>query len=153
MQKYSYWFYLKNTLFCNISLSFKLWYISLGISISQQNCIGSNYQKQKAAIRLVSRPPYNGHTEPLFKKQEILRFEDLYTSNILQFMHRYMSSKLPRARFPLHLFSKVWNEFSDLELKSTDTFKNGLKSYFLDDLASEVKCNRAYCTDCFPIQI
>ena len=148
-------------------------------------------KKQKAAIRLVSRAAYNAHTGPLFKKNGILRFEDLYTFSILQFMHTYTCSKLPTsfdetwvlnkikhprtadlrnadelyvprhrlnfaARLPLHLFPKLWNEFDDFELKSTtsaDTLKDGLKSYFLNDLSAEVKCNRAFCRDCFPDQL
>ena len=148
-------------------------------------------KKQKAAIRLVSRAAYNAHTEPLFKKHGILRFEDQYIYAILEFMHTYTNSKLPisfdgiwvpnkvrfpattglrnadelyvprhrlkfASRFPLHLFPKTWNDFIDLELKSTtsaNTFKLGLKSFFLNDLASEVRCNRAFCRDCFPAQI
>ena len=59
-------------------------------------------KKQKNAIRLVSRAKYNSHTEPLFKKHEIMQFEDLYTYNKLQFMHSYLYGKLPGS------FDGIW---------------------------------------------
>ena len=146
-------------------------------------------KKQKCAIRIVSRAAYNAHTEPLFKKHEILRFEDLHISSVIQFMHSYMFDRLPpsfngtwvlnslrnntnaglrtatelyvpwhrlnfSARLPLHFFPKIWNEVNDKKLKNTmnvKTFKENLKKYFLDDMASEVKWYRAFCRDCFPL--
>ena len=57
------------------------------------------------------------------------------------------------ARLPLHSFPKLWNNFNSVALKSTvnpNIFKNNLKTYFLDDLAASVNCNRAFCRDCFP---
>ena len=148
-------------------------------------------KKQKCAIRIISRAPYNAHTQPLFKKQEILCFEDLYVSSILQFMHSYMQDKVPHsfhgiwaqnryrnpttaelrtatdlyipkfrlmfaARLPLHHFPKVWNDFCEKTIKNitnVNTFKDKLKEYFLEDLASVVKCKRPFCRDCFPAQL
>ena len=57
------------------------------------------------------------------------------------------------ARLPLHSFPKLWNEFESDKLKKTtsaNSFKEGLKDYFLDDLAETVRCGRAFCRDCFP---
>ena len=152
-------------------------------------------KKQKCAIRIISRAPYNAHTEPLFKTQEILCFEDLYVSSILQFMHAYMQDKVPysfhgiwvqnryknpataalraqvrtatelfipkfrlqfAAKLPLHRFPKIWNEFTEKSIKNitnVNTFKSKLKEYFLEDLASVVKCNRPFRRDCFPSQL
>ena len=59
-------------------------------------------KKQKNAVRIVARAAYNAHTEPLFKKLEILRFEDLYVSNQLQFVRSYQYGKLP------HSFDGTW---------------------------------------------
>ena len=52
-------------------------------------------KKQKNAIRLIAKAPYNAHTEPLFKKLGILRFEDLLTFSKLKFMHSFSNKKLP----------------------------------------------------------
>ena len=66
---------------------------------------------------------------------------------------------VPRARLafnaslPLHSFPKLWNNINNDALKLTanpNRFKNDLKTYFLDDLATSVHCNRAYCRDCYP---
>ena len=136
---------------------------------------------------LVARAPFNAHTEPLFKQEEILRFEDLYTFSQLQFMHAYSYGLLPHSfdgtwplncikntataglrkanklyepkarlefaeRLPLHTFPKLCNELNDTKLKNTanvKSFNSGLKQYFLEDLASNVKCKRSFCKDCF----
>ena len=52
-------------------------------------------KKQKKAIRLISKANYNSHTEPLFKKAKILKFEDLYKAAQLEFMHSFILEKLP----------------------------------------------------------
>ena len=41
---------------------------------------------QKRAVRNISLSKYNSHTEPLFKKFRILKFEDLYKVNCATFM-------------------------------------------------------------------
>ena len=59
------------------------------------------------------------------------------------------------ARLPFHALPRLWNTFSEHELKqvtSPKIFKERLKKYFLTDLASEVRCRRTFCRDCFPNQ-
>ena len=74
----------------------------------------------------------------------------------LRIAHEFFVPK-PRidfsARQPLHALPKLWNAFDDSKLKNTvkpDAFKDGLKLYFLNDLAAHVQCNNAFCRDCFP---
>ena len=165
-------------------------YASLAWGTANSSTLNPIIKKQKNAIRLISKSPYNAHTEPLFKKHNILRFEDLLTFNKLKFMHSYVNNTLPgsfdglwpvnrdrnergatlwnandlaipwarlafNSRFPKHSLPKLWNAFDDEALKNTvnpNTFKNNLKTYFIDDLAATVSCNRAYCRDCYPQQ-
>ena len=57
------------------------------------------------------------------------------------------------GRLPLHSFPKLWNEFEDKKIKNmqrSNPFKEGLKNYFLNDLAETVHCGRAFCRNCFP---
>ena len=168
-----------------------LTYALLAWGSANKTTLAPIIKKQKYAIRIISRAAYNAHTEPLFKKHEILRFEDLYTFCQLQFFHSFIQNKLPQsfnglwtvnriynpvracrlrnadvyfvprsrlafsARLPLNACPKLWNEFLDPEFKNTTSitiFKEGLKKYFLDDLAAEVYCGRAFCRDCFPDQ-
>ena len=165
-------------------------YASLAWGNANASTLNPIIKKQKNAIRLISNAPYNAHTEPLFKKHKILRFEDLMTFSKLKFMHSYINNTLPgsfdglwpynrdrhergatlrnaaelfiprarlafNARLPLHSFPKLWNDFNNEALKATvssNIFKNNLKNYFLDDLAAAVRCNRAFCRDCYPQQ-
>ena len=56
-------------------------------------------------------------------------------------------------RFPLHYLPKLWNDFDCAKLKNTpnhNSFRDGLKEYFLNDLDEIVYCGRAFCRDCFP---
>ena len=52
---------------------------------------------QKSAIRIVSGASYNAHTEPLFKKLEILPLPDLISFTKIQFMHRFTQKFLPSS--------------------------------------------------------
>jgi hypothetical protein len=57
---------------------------------------------QKRAIRTISNSRYNDHSEPLFKKFNILPLEQLIHYSRLLFMHNYSSKKLPVC------FNNVW---------------------------------------------
>ena len=57
---------------------------------------------QKKAIRLICDTKYNAHTEPLFKKEKILPFKDLFAFFKLLFMFDYTNNLLPIS------FSQVW---------------------------------------------
>ena len=57
---------------------------------------------QKSAIRIVAGAKYNSHTEPLFKKLQILPLPDLISFNKIQFMQRFTQQYLPE------LFNDVW---------------------------------------------
>jgi hypothetical protein len=54
-------------------------------------------QKQKAAIRILCKANYNSHTEPLFKKLNILPFPKLVEFFKLQFMQHFTQKLLPKA--------------------------------------------------------
>jgi hypothetical protein len=76
--------------------SIQLW------SSTPQSLINSLFKLQKKAIRIVANAKFNAHTEPLFKKMEILPLPDLITYFGLQFMHRFTNNLLPTA------FDGVW---------------------------------------------
>jgi hypothetical protein len=58
--------------------------------------------QQKAAIRIITSSRYNSHTEPLFKSQRILPFNDLVLFFKLQFMQQFKQGFLP------HSFNGEW---------------------------------------------
>ena len=60
---------------------------------------------QKRAIRIITNSAYNSHTDPKFKKQGILKLNDLFEYQSILFMYDYMSGNLPRSfvgTFPLN---------------------------------------------------
>jgi Reverse transcriptase (RNA-dependent DNA polymerase) len=57
---------------------------------------------QKKAIRIINLAPYNSHTEPLFKKSEILPLKNLIEYFKVLFMYDYKNNLLPLS------FANLW---------------------------------------------
>jgi len=73
-------------------------HIMYGITLwggSNASTLSKTISLQKRAIRLISKAPYNSHTEPLFKQNNILKIKDLYEQQIAIFMHSWEQNKLP----------------------------------------------------------
>jgi len=64
---------------------------------AERSIIRSSFMMQKRAIRIINNAPYNGHTEPLFKKSRILKLYDLYEYQCIMFMFDYLSLNLPKS--------------------------------------------------------
>jgi len=165
---------------CHLIYALPIWQAAAG------GVINEIFKMQKNAIRIITGSKYNAHTEPLFKKLEILPFPDLINFFKLQFMHRFIYNHLPSSfantwifnrdraelgyvlrneddlhvpfsrlalteRLPLAAFPRIWNEFTDPNIKniaSKANFDNQLKLFFLNDLSENVVCNRLYCPAC-----
>ena len=52
---------------------------------------------QKRAIRTINKVWYRSHTEPLFKSNQILKFEDMYTMQISLFVYDLNNDLLPKS--------------------------------------------------------
>ena len=52
---------------------------------------------QKRAIRTINKVWYRSHTEPLFKSNQILKFEDMYTMQISLFVYDLNNYLLPKS--------------------------------------------------------
>ena len=50
---------------------------------------------QKRAIRLICGSKYNAHTDPLFKRLNILKIQDIFTLQCTKFFYRFSNDKLP----------------------------------------------------------
>ena len=74
---------------CHLIYAIQIW------SCCSQNLITDLFKLQKAAIRILSGSSYNSHTEPLFKKLEILPLPDLISCAKIQFMQRFVQKNLP----------------------------------------------------------
>ena len=53
------------------------------------------YKLQKKAIRIINLGKYNAHTEPLFKKNRILKLMDIYKLQQQKFYYKFVNHKLP----------------------------------------------------------
>jgi len=56
---------------CHVIYAIEIW------SVAPQSSLAPIFKKQKDAIRLLSNARYNAHTQPLFKRNEILPLSDL----------------------------------------------------------------------------
>ena len=68
--------------------------------------------------------------------------------NQLQHAHSSLSSL---DVFPLYNFPKLWQEFPDMQIKIVRKpieFDIKLKKYFINDLATNIICNRLFCLAC-----
>ena len=88
---------LYNSIFhCHLLYAIQIW------SCSHSSPVNKIYKMQKNAIRIIAGKPYNAHTEPLFKKLQIMPLPDLITFSKIQFMHRFIQGFLPAS------FNETW---------------------------------------------
>ncbi len=62
-----------------------------------QSNLNRTIKLQKRAIRIINRASYNAHTEPLFKRSNVLKLTDLHEYEAIQFMFKYHSNQLPKS--------------------------------------------------------
>ena len=51
--------------------------------------------KFKKAIRAITPSKYNAHYEPIFKELNLLKIEDIYKIQHLNFFYKYVNNNLP----------------------------------------------------------
>ena len=86
-----------NSIFhCHLLYAIQIW------SCTSPGFINNIFKMQKAAVRIINGSKYNSHTEPIFKKLNILPLPDLIHFTKLQFMHRFSQKFLPES------FSATW---------------------------------------------
>jgi hypothetical protein len=76
---------------CHLIYASPIW------SICNQQLQNDLFKKQKLAIRSIAGLKYNDHTEPSFKKLEILPIPSLIDFFTIQFMQRFVQRFLPAA--------------------------------------------------------
>ena len=142
------------------------------------------FNLQKKAIRVIYKTKYNSHTDPLFKKANLLKIKDIFQVQCLKFFFNYKNNKVPdyfqdTFSFPtathrygtrnrlLYQTSRTNSKASDKTLRnhipgllnktpnslldkitthSIDSFKNRIKSFYIDKYIST--CEKARCYVC-----
>lgn len=82
--------YTLNTLYNALVLP----HINYGI-LTWGNNLNRVQKLQKWAVRVITNSKYNAHTDPLFKKLNLLKATDIYQCNILKFYFKYENKLLP----------------------------------------------------------
>ena len=85
-----------STFHCHLIYAIQIW------SCCPTANINELFTLQKTAVRTLCNAKYKAHTEPLFKKEEILPLPDLISFLKIQFMHRFSQKFLPAS------FDRVW---------------------------------------------
>ena len=66
---------------------------------------------QKKALRLITNSKYNAHTDPIFKKQSLLKLHDIYNLEILKFSYNKNYSIYSNHNFKFNPTNKkIYNE-------------------------------------------
>ena len=64
---------------------------------------------QKKAIKIVAGASYNSHTEPIFKRLQVLPLPDLISYTKIQFMQRFKQNFLPSSFEETWVFNDIRN--------------------------------------------
>ena len=144
--------------------------------LSKNKGINKVIKNQKKSIRMIENANYNSHTDPLFSKLGILKFEDILTTNVCEFVAKFFKKELPKSfdnifkslrtnraanllinipktkqleNFPAVAFPKIWNsQKKDVRLpQSLKTMKKKLKNLALSRYKT-FKCEKSKCYSC-----
>jgi len=84
------------SLYCTLVLP----YINYGIAAwgsSGKIHLDKIFKLQKKAVRIISNSHYLSHSDPLFKKYNLLNVYDVYYLELCTFMHKHFTNQLPEA--------------------------------------------------------
>ena len=113
-------FLIYNSIFhCHLLYAIQIW------SCARSSLINEIFKMQKSAIRIVSGASYNAHTEPLFKKLEILPLPDLISYTKIQFMHRFTQKFLPSSFCDTWVLNSIRNiGENEIQLRNHDQIQH-----------------------------
>ena len=83
------------SVFCTGTQPPNIWNTCVGNSMTIKKIIIITLQKR--AIRTINNVWYRSHTEPLFKSNQIQKFEDMYTMQISLFVYDLNNELLPKS--------------------------------------------------------
>ena len=92
------------------------------------------YKLQKRAVRILSCSKYNAHTEPLFKKFNLLKLQDIFVQCCLKFYYKYVHNTLPL--YFTDMFIPVFHNY--------DTRHKGGFYQCVPSTSSGIKCLRYF---------
>ena len=108
-----------NSIFhCHLLYAIQIW------SYSKSGPLNKIFKLQKKAIWIIAGTAYNSHTEPLFKKLEVLPLPDLISFTKIQFMQRFKQKFLPTSFDDTWVFNAIRNiGENDIQLRNRDQLR------------------------------
>ena len=70
-------------------MSITIYYCGVLIQIECQ------HYNNKKAIRIITCAKYNSHTEPTFKRLNLMQVDDIFTCQCMSFYHNYVNNNVP----------------------------------------------------------
>jgi hypothetical protein len=95
-------------------------YLNYGL-LAWGTSAGKLYKLQKKVIRIIANAKYNAHTQPLFKKHEILTINDTLSLQELKFIYKFEHGTLP-CYFRENMFRRQY-EVHDHSTRHADNFQ------------------------------
>ena len=77
---------------------------------------------QKKAIRSVSNSKYNAHSEPLLKKLNLLKIEDIFQACVLKFYYKIKNDKVPRY------FQNYSDDVNMIQLRTSQIYQSDTRT-------------------------
>ena len=90
---------------------------------------------QKRVIRMVNKSYYNAHTEPIFKKLNLLKFLDIHLMHLGHFMFSFKNAILPR---------KFENIFTIRSTTKSIVTTQGMQTPFVYHYVEQISDNSPY---------
>ena len=97
LKRYLPLFVLRMLYFCLVNSQISYGLLSWGFQCKRLEKL------QKRIIRIITCSKYNAHTDPLFKRVNVLKINDVFKLNALKFYYKYTNNELPSyfCRFQL----------------------------------------------------
>ena len=85
-----------------------------------------SFYPAKKAIRIITKSKYNQHTEPLFKRKEILPLYDLIKLSKLKFMFDYKQGRTPSS------FDNIWQRYTERVAMNVYNLRQNSSEYYVE---------------------
>ena len=137
---------LKRTLPCRILKlmydSFILHHIGYGITAWGFN-INRISKLQKRSVRIICNAKYNAHTDPLFKKMNIIQASDLFQLNCMKIYHNNVNNKVPeyiKNMFHIRLHGYNTRNRDRLPIQTNSSRSTKRLKIFIPQLLQSLPC-------------
>ena len=89
-------------------------------------------QKKAIYIRTISKSKYNAHTEPIFKKLQFLKLNDIFKLQQLKFYYKHIKGDLPKY---FQHFSYIHNQLVECRTRNRESPGSNPLCYRFEDWA------------------